>query len=936
VPDEGPSEVDSVRRESSRGRSRQGIRSLTIVTAIAAALFVVLGIGSPLLGQRVFLGVDYLQPIQPWRSGYETAPPTNFCIPDTIEGVAPHREEFRERVFDGDFPLWSSYPSGGTSFGSTPGTAMLSPLNLPFWVLPLWLAPAIAKLVEALIAIGFTFLFLRRVGFSRPASLLAGLVFASSAFLVVWTNWPHSQLAALIPALFWAAERFLQIRTVRAAMPISVIAAVMWLQGYPAVTGWTHYALAGYLLLRSLPMKRRDLRRTLADGAAVGAALALGFGISALQMLPFLYELPSLELADRATASRGSLPVSTMATLPDPFALGTCGSHGTPGYWGPTNDVDTNGFIGVVALSLSVVALVRPTPRGLRRGVRAFFVVATVLCITLIYVGGPLRAISQHLPIFDVNSITRLRSVLGFAFAGLAAVGFDMVLGARARMRREQRARARAVTAVVLVATGTVAFLVVADARRLAIDAGHGADFVKTLRHAAGFGVVAAVAIVAGFCVRGRLRTVALAVLPLVVVAQALIWVWPFWPRVDRELFYPVTAAHRFLEDHIGAERFVSAELALFPPSAGHYGLRSTVGHAFHEERWKDSLEAIHPEVFVTRTFSALPSDPALSTSPMLDRLATRYYVASADFLPLIAGELRRLSEPAGTVELRPSSALEMAAPSGALRGIGIVLARPADEVGPQARVVMELLDDEGQVLARGSRFVAEGAAAGDLVVPIPDEAADPEQADPRTLRITLERTSSPIQLASEVTGAPVLSVQDSLDDGLRLVFSDGVTIYERTHATPRVHWANTTRVIADEEARLEYLSRRSVVPGEVVLSAEGLDGAGLPGRLEVIEDSSDVIHLSVDADGPGYVVVMDAMSSGWGVEIDGRPADLVDADHAGSAVFVDEGEHELVLSYSPRGWRAGVIITTLALGTLVVLWVWGDRLLSRGRRWSS
>ena len=619
------------------------------VTAAAAVIFVLLGIGSPLVGQRVFLGTDLLQPIQPWRTGSEVAAPTNFCVSDTIDSGMPQRAQFRDRSWEGDFPLWDPYPNGGTTLGAVPSTAMLSPLNLPYLVLPVWLAPAIAKLVEASVAIGFTFLFLRRLGFSRPGSLLAGMVFASSAFLVVWTNWPHAHVAALVPALFWAVERFLQTRTVRAALPISVVAAVMLLEGFPAVTGWALYGLAAFFLVRSLTQHRRNLRRILLDGASVAGALALGLGVAALQVVPFLYQLPNLELAERAEASRGVLPRYALATLPDPFALGTCGAHGDPGYWGPPNDAELNSFIGVVALALAVVALVRPKPQGVRRGMRAFFAVAAGVCITLIYLGGPLRTLTFNLPIFDVNPIGRLRSMLGFFLACLTAVGFDMVL----RSRRSQNGRAVGswiFTGCVLAAAAIFAAVVMVQARGLAATAGHLADFYGSLTRAALLGALAVGAIVTAFVLRGRWRAFALATLPVIALVQALTWVWPYWPRVENDLFYPETTAHDFLQENMGSDRFVSSGLALFPATGAMYGLRSAVGHSFVEQGWRSSLEAIDPRIFITRTFTALPPDPAIAMSPMLDRLAARYYVAPADYAPLIAGGLRRTAEPAGVM----------------------------------------------------------------------------------------------------------------------------------------------------------------------------------------------------------------------------------------------------------------------------------------------
>jgi hypothetical protein len=558
--------------------------------------------------------------------------------------------------------------------------------------------------------------------------------------------------------------------------------------------------------------------------------------------------------------------------------------------------------------------------------------VAAAACLTLVYLGGPLRAISQQLPVFDINPIGRLRSLLGFFMAGLAAIGFDMVYRLRARGSSTNRVPSWVFTGLVVVAAAACALVISVRAGRLASGAGHTRDFLESSAVAAAFGLVAVGAIVAAFVLRGRWRMVALVTLPVVALVQALAWVWPFWPRVDESTFYPQTDAHDFLDARIGSDRFAGAGFALFPPTGGFYGLRSVVGHSFVDQRWEEGLEAIDPDIFLSRTFTALPTDPALATSPMLDRMAARFFVAHADGFPLIAAPPLRTSEPSGSMALRPGSTIEMAAPTGGWRGIGIGLTRPADGVGPEARVTMEVVDDAGVSLARGERLVPDGSFERDLVVPLPELDAG-ETGAARTLRITLERSDSSVEVAAAADGLPVLSVQPALDDGLRLEFSDGVAIYERQNAVSRVHWATATRVIADEDERLEYLVDQPLIAGEVVLSRSGPSAEGLPAQIDVVEDGGDRLVFDVDAEGSGYLVVIDALPAGWGVEVDGTEADLVDADHVGSAVFVEAGRHRVEISYQPPGWRLGVLTTVVALAIAVVLYLWGDAGLRRLRR---
>src|SRR5665811_676094 len=143
-----------------------------------------------------------------------------MCIRDRM----PTRSLFRERLAAGDIaPLWHGYALGGRPLAALPNHGFYSPLNLPFWIVPLWYAPVLAKVLELLAGIGLMFLFLRRLGLARSSSLIAGLIYAFSGLQVVWTNWPQAHIGALIPGVFWGIEYLLHKRTIVSAFPLTLV-----------------------------------------------------------------------------------------------------------------------------------------------------------------------------------------------------------------------------------------------------------------------------------------------------------------------------------------------------------------------------------------------------------------------------------------------------------------------------------------------------------------------------------------------------------------------------------------------------------------------------------------------------------------------------------------------------------------------------------------
>jgi uncharacterized membrane protein YfhO len=95
---------------------------------------------------------------------------------------------------------------------------------------------------------------------------------------------------------------------------------------------------------------------------------------------------------------------------------------------------------------------------------------------------------------------------------------------------------------------------------------------------------------------------------------------------------------------------------------------------------------------------------------------------------------------------------------------------------------------------------------------------------------------------------------------------------------------------------------------------------------LAVVTDAPTAIELTVEAERPGYVVVADALQSGWVATVDGTDVPLVEADHAGVAVAVPAGLHEVELRYRPRGRSLGLALSTLTVVGMLVALVWERR----------
>jgi hypothetical protein len=885
---------------------------------------VCLSIGTPLLGLRVFFPTDILETIPPWS---QDAPPgftpTNPILRDPITTTMPMWREFRRQALSGNFPLWTSYPSGGVPLGTLPYNGFLSLLSLPYLLLPIWYAPAASKLLEMAVAAGFTFLFLRRIGLGRAASLIGGLIYVNSGFQVVWTTFPQSEVGALIPALFWAVEFALNRTSRRGVVPLTIVTALILLQGFPALALFALLAAGVYALARVAA--RGDTNRArLGRLALLGGAVVLAFGIASIQFLPFAQQARGLDLSYRTQTSSTHVPARALVTLGIPDAFGSPVDRNYFGErhfvrtgYGPATYHEIQSFIGATSLVLIVFAAAtrlrrrRGAPNVLSRGASSYLWVGSAFAAVLIYVGGPLLGILQTFSLFRLNYIGRLRAIFLFFLSGLAAIGFQALM----EDRRKGGRRSWMLPLLVVVGAVTLASVGI-------ISAWHLAGEVRQIRYLAAHSVLPLIALgltVAGIAFRKRLtlagHPLVVWVVPVLIAAESIAFVLPYWPRTSKAFFYPTTTAHVFLERNLGGDRLASTNFVLFPGTTTFYRLRSVTAHTFEQPTWGDLLKAANGGLLGRIVFPQLRPNTDVATSPILDRLSVKYVLAA---LSHVFGQEVVLSPPAGTVALEAGSAITEVVPDRRIRGAIVSVRAPFGGQGQHAVLAAQVLDASGAVLTEGSRPVA-GAKTGRFVIPLAEYDGSGQGLGTVRVRISLQASGGHLILAADQQGRPSLSLVVAQEDGLKLVFTEGVLIYQRDSVLPRIRWASSATVVSDPVERVELLAY-GVPSDTVILSAAGPRASGLGATLRVPEGSGDQMRVDVDARGGGYLVVADAVQSGWRAWVDGRPADLVQADHALGAVFVPVGRHEVRLRYEPEAWRLGELISGLSVLLLLTL----------------
>jgi hypothetical protein len=97
-------------------------------------------------------------------------------------------------------------------------------------------------------------------------------------------------------------------------------------------------------------------------------------------------------------------------------------------------------------------------------------------------------------------------------------------------------------------------------------------------------------------------------------------------------------------------------------------------------------------------------------------------------------------------------------------------------------------------------------------------------------------------------------------------------------------------------------------------------------GEARLVGYGRDEAVVEVDAERPALLVLTDVHFPGWKATVDGRDAEIERVDYLLRGVQVPAGSHTVELSYEPASWRAGWIVSALALLAIAGLALLGLR----------
>jgi membrane protein YfhO len=820
---------------------------------------------------------------------------------------------------------------------------------------------------------------------SRFAALTSGLVFGLSGFMMAHLG--HAviiHVAAWTPLILWSLEALRQRLTVRWLVIGSVAVALCFLAGHSQIFVYGLLVAGGYVLVVAwnAPVGRwRYFSTSL-------LMVVMGIGLAAIQIVP------TVELIGQSIRVgypfhdfvAHALPPRQAFTLIFPMVFGHPSASGALPYFGPDNQTELTGYVGLLPLLLAVVGAFVFRKKSL-----VWFWLCVALFAFVLAMGDatPLARLLYHVPILNgFRAPARHFIELTIAVSVLSGLGVAAIL--------QQQVSARLMRSVIV--SGSLALIV----------------FVVLLLVNAGYlNAVAARKDIGRFSLLPWANSAVAVPLIIFLLGSAVLFYWHKNPtsQFRRALLLSVLVIDLGSFGWFYEWRYVapSKNALNAPENVSHYqsslqttnqrlisyrGYRGTTDEmpANLTRLWGVPNAAGYNVLMLSRINKLIPmidqmEAPLPWSEPddrSLDLMAVRYFFFPQNKILTDSGGVSWIKQDArfwlgsGCNEApRRSATLDLATPvKGTTLAIVSRLACAA-QIPDGAEVVrLKLSDAQGKTENRSllaGRDSSEWAydCAGvtanvrhrraNIFGNYPSRMNDaPCEAHFYLSTLKLDGIKEIKSVEFEWVGGPGAIILDkfSLIDepnrtsypvdsalldssGWRLVEdAEGARGYENLRAMPRAWLANEVVNVIPEQAPITIKTgklpdgrgfdpnRTALVEAPIALNSPKVDGY----RSATIAALSDT-HMEVRTSSAtaSFLITSDAYYPGWRASIDGQEAPLYRADYALRGVLLPPGPHTVRFDYKPGSFYAGATIsalTLIAMGGLILATI-----LARRRR---
>lgn len=148
------------------------------------------------------------------------------------------------------------------------------------------------------------------------------------------------------------------------------------------------------------------------------------------------------------------------------------------------------------------------------------------------------------------------------------------------------------------------------------------------------------------------------------------------------------------------------------------------------------------------------------------------------------------------------------------------------------------------------------------------------------------------------------------------------VYLYKNTKWLPRAYFVGKATYFEKTQELLDKMFLGQFNPAkEVLLEGSGkIKPAGEKGNVTIKRYEDEKVSLTVDSTNGGYVVLSDSWYPGWNAYVDGKKTEILRANYAYRALYVDKGIHTVLFSFAPNSFKIGQLLSISGVLIFVVV----------------
>lgn len=566
----------------------------------------------------------------PYRDAYAKDYPNgipfkNFLITDPVRQQYPWKTLSIDSYKKLNLPTWNSYSFSGTPNLANFQSAVFYPFNILFFIIPFEISWSFFILLQPLLAAIFMFYFLKNLKLDDYSSFLGGLVFAFSGFFVMWLEWGTVLHTAIwLPLILLSTDKISANLNNRKKI-LTWSGILIFAVASSLFAG--HLQIFFYLIIFSLIYVLARIWQSKKKGK-LSIVLFLSFAISLVITLPQLVptlkfiSLSGRELDQLVWQKEGwFVPIQQLIQfiIPDFF-----GNPTTLNYWGTWNYGELTGFAGIVAIVLSIFAVL------FRRDKKTIFFFTVVIISIFFAVSNPISKIPfiLSIPFISTAQPTRLLFLTGFSISVLAALGLNYLI-LKGRLKQ---------IIIPLIMIGIVFVLTFIFLQLQINNNSNVVNYLVAKRNmifpVAIFGACSFI-LISYLLINKKFKKYLLLLLMVLVVIELFRFSWKFNTFSKKEYLYPETSSIKFLEKNIGNFRIATTDSRVLAPNFSiMHGLSSVEGYdPLYIERYAELIAAINrnePNIKPPFGFNRIIRIENFSSN-LVDLMGVKYVLSLSD-----------------------------------------------------------------------------------------------------------------------------------------------------------------------------------------------------------------------------------------------------------------------------------------------------------------